>query len=163
MAQGKSATATATAEAPTDGTTGEGAATPKANARPNRSYIVMPLPADLKARFEEEAKVKDVPVGPYVRDLLAGYMGITIPATVSTRRSKYASDEERKAAQTQRNQSRSQTMRNLMAQFREMQKNGVSAEDAARLASAAVISGAATANGASAKPAEELVADATPA
>lgn len=147
MAQGKGSNATS--EAPAEGA---GEASGKANSRPNRSYIVVPVPADLKARFEEEAKTKDVPVGPYVRDLLAGFLGITIPATVSTRRSKYASDEERKAAQKARTQSRSNTMRSLMAAFREMQQKGVSPEEAARLASAQVLTSGA--NGTTETPVE---------
>lgn len=162
MAQGKG-TAGAVAEAPADGATGEAAngttAEAKTNSRPNRSYIVVPVPADLKTRFEEEAKAADVPVGPYVRNLLAKFLGIEIPVSASTRRSKYASDEERKAAQTTRNQTRSATMRNLMAAFRDMQAKGISPEEAARLASAQVI----TAAGGTAPAAETPQPEAVPA
>lgn len=146
------------AEQGTAESTGAEGTDAKANSRPNRSYIVVPVPADLKTRFEEEAKAADVPVGPYVRNLLAKFLGIEIPVTASTRRSKYASDEERKAAQTARAQSRSATMRNLMTAFREMQKNGVSPEDAARLASASVIAGAGAPTGAEAQVPEGATA-----
>lgn len=134
MARGNGA-ATADGQATTEGQQGE-QQNGSGNSRANRSYIVVPLPADLKERFENEAKTADKPVGPYVRDMLAQFLGIEIPATVSTRRSKYANDEERKAAQAERTKSRSQTMRNLMAQFREFQAKGIPADEAARLAAA---------------------------
>lgn len=116
--------------------TGTEGATKKA--RPDRSYIVVPVPADLKTRFEDEAKAADVPVGPYVRNLLAKFLGIEIPVSTTARRSKYENDDQRKAAQKERNQSRSGTMRDLMKAFREAQASGKSPEEAAQIASAAI-------------------------
>lgn len=137
MARSATADAGTETEGSTDGTTGEA---PKAKRnRPDRSYVVVPLPADLKARFEEEAKTADVPVGPYVRNLLARFLGIEIPVTTTARRSKYATDEERKNAQKARNQNRSSTMRDLMAAFRKAQASGKSPEEAAAEASAAIL------------------------
>lgn len=110
------------------------------NPRTARSYIVVPLPPDLKTRFQEEAKVADKDVGPYVRDLLAQFLGIEIPVTAVSRRSKYASDDERKAAQKTRNQSRAATMKNLMDRYKAALASGKSAEEAVNES----ISGAAT-------------------
>jgi hypothetical protein len=107
------------------GDQGEGA-----NPRTARSYIVVPLPPDLKTRFQEEAKVADKDVGPYVRDLLAQFLGIEIPVTAVSRRSKYASDDERKAAQKTRNQSRAATMKDLMNRYKAALAAGKSAEEA---------------------------------
>lgn len=118
--------------------TPEGATATEPKVRPDRSYIVVPVPAELKSRFEEEAKTADMPVGPYVRNMLAKFLGIEIPVTATARRSKYGSDEERKAAQKARNQNRSGTMRDLMAAFREAQASGKSPEEAAQLASAKI-------------------------
>jgi len=103
--------------------------------RGSRSYIVVPLPPDLKSRFESEAEAADLPAGPYVRNLLAKLLGIELPpAAITARRSKYASDEERKAAQKQRNQNRSATMRDLFALFKAAQASGLSPEEAAQRA-----------------------------
>lgn len=123
--------------------------------RKARSYIVVPMPPELKERFEAEAKAADQPVGPYVlRSVIAKQLGIDIPVTTIARRSKYASDDERKAAQKARNQSRSETMRALMANFKALQAKGVSAEDAVKQASELVASG----GGAEASaPSEEAV------
>lgn len=125
------------AEATPNGT-GEAPSEPKKD----RSYIVVPLTPDVKSRFESEAKAADKPAGPYVRDLLFGFLGIPIPATTVTRRSKYASAEEREAAQKERNKSRSATMRDLMKAFREAQKSGMTPEEAVKAASESVASGA---------------------
>lgn len=136
-----------TAEAPsgtTEGANGEAGsngtdAAKSKKVRPDRSYIVVPVPAELKARFEEEAKTADKPVGPYVRDLLAEKLGITIEMPTTARRSKYENDEQRKAAQKARNQTRSGEMRDLMKLFREAKAKGANPEDAARIASQGVL------------------------
>lgn len=109
--------------------------------RQNRSYVVVPMPQNMKALFEEEAKVADKTVGAHVRDFLAGIKGIEIPVTVSTPRRKYATDEERDAAKKQRRESRSGTMKGLMHAFQALVKSGVSAEQATAIAAAAMASG----------------------
>jgi hypothetical protein len=123
------------AEQNTNGSEGVEGAQAAADTAKARSYIVVPVPPDVKSRFESEAKAADnKPVGPYVRDLLFGFLGIPIPETTTTRHSKYASKEEREAAQKDRNKSRSQTMKALMKAFRDAQAAGVSKEEAAELA-----------------------------
>lgn len=166
MARTQSDTGTvdgATATVPTDapgldaGTTGEAASdtplTPEQQAaadkkkadrkarRALRSYVVVPMPAEMKAKFEEDAKTADKPIGPFVRDYLAAQLGIVIPVTVSTRRVKYESDEARDAAKVARRQERSGTMKALMAQFRALTKGGMSPEQAVQAASANVANG----------------------
>lgn len=156
----------ADATVPTDapgldaGTTGEAGAaapdvplTPEAQAaldkkkadrkarRALRSYVVVPMPADMKARFETDAKTADKPIGPFVRDFLAQTLGIEIPVTTTTRRVKYATDTERDAAKVARRQERSGTMKALMAQFRALTKGGMSPEQAVLAASQNVASG----------------------
>lgn len=158
MAQARGAVADGTTptEAPgiDTGTNPEGALTPEAQAaadqkkaarkarRSQRSYVVVPMPPNMKALFEEQAKAADKAVGPQVRDYLAAQLGIEIPVTVSTRRVKYATDEERDAAKTARRQDRSSTMKALMAQFRALTKGGMSAEQAVLAASQNVATGA---------------------
>lgn len=139
-----------TATVETDGASIEGQITsgdatgPAPKARAARLYIVVPMPANMKDRFEADAKTADKPVGPYVRDFLAQTLGIEIPVTETTRRSKYASDVERKDAQAKRNADRSSTMKNLMAAYRNALKAGLDPSAAASQAAANVASGAPT-------------------
>lgn len=109
--------------------------------RAQRSYVVVPMPANLKELLQNEANGKDQPIGPYVRDLIAGLKGVEIPVTTSTRRVKYASDEERDAARKARRESRSSTMKNLMEEFRKLTKSGLSPEEATARAASNVASG----------------------
>lgn len=125
----------------TENGTAEGAVATAETEKRDRSYIVVPLPADVKTRFEGEAKAADSPVGPYVRNLLFGFLGIPVPVGTTARRSKYASAEDRDKAQKARNQTRSQTMRTLMAQFRKAQAAGMTDEEAAAAAGHAVAAG----------------------
>jgi hypothetical protein len=109
--------------------------------RAQRSYIVVPMPANLKQIFQDEANAADKPIGPFVRDFLAQSKGVEIPVTVSTRRVKYANDEERDNARRARRESRSSTMKNLMSEFRKLQASGLSPEEATARAAANVASG----------------------
>lgn len=139
--------ATATAEAPTTELTPEEQAKLEAKRearkarRAQRSYVLVPMPSNMKAVFEDEAKTAEKPLGIYVRDFLAGQRGIEIPVSVTTRRQKYASDEEREAAKKARRESRSNTMKGLMATFNLLTKSGISAEQATAVAAAALTSG----------------------
>lgn len=142
-------------EGVTDGSNEGGTESPKAK-RSSRTYIVVPMPPDLKARFESEAEAADMPAGPYVlRNIIAKFLGIEIPVQTTARRSKYSSDDERKEAQKARAQSRSATMKNLMAEFRRLQASGVSADEAVARASAAVASGSVGADAGAGETASE--------
>lgn len=109
--------------------------------RAQRSYVVVPMPANLKEILQGEANGKDQPIGPYVRDLIAQLKGVEIPVTTATRRVKYANDEERDAARKARRESRSSTMKNLMNEFRKLTASGLSPEEATARAAANVASG----------------------
>jgi len=78
----------------------------------------------------------------FIRDLLASQRGIEIPVSVSTPRRKYATDEEREAAQKTRRETRSNTMKALFAQFNALKASGLSVEQATAQAAANVASGA---------------------
>lgn len=91
---------------------------------PARSYIVVPMPSNMREMIVAEAKAADKPVGPYLRDWIAAQRGIELPATVTTRRSKYTSEEERKAAQKERNKSRSELIKQLLQQHRQQLQGG---------------------------------------
>jgi hypothetical protein len=112
--------------------------------RAQRSYVVVPMPPNLKDALQADATAKDQTIGPFVRDLLASMKGIEIPVTVSTRRVKYGSDEERDAARKARRESRSFTMKNLMAEFRKLTASGLSPEEATARAASNVAGGIST-------------------
>lgn len=109
-----------------------------------RSYVNVPMPANLKTAFETEATAADKPLGVYIRDFLAQQKGIEIPVTVATRRQKYANDEERDAAKKTRREARSSLMKGLMAEFNKLVAGGASADEAVAAAAAAMASGGAS-------------------
>lgn len=112
--------------------------------RAQRAYIVVPMPPNLKEVIQGKANGSDKPIGTYVRDFLAQAEGIEIPVTATTRRVKYANDEERDAARKSRRESRSSTMKNLMAEFRKLTAGGMSPEQATAAAAANVQNGVET-------------------
>lgn len=154
MARNQTSTAEAESTNESAAATNEGE-TP-AKSRPSRLYIVVPMPSNLKERLEADAKTAEKAAGPYVRDFLAQQLGVTIEVTETARRSKYASDDERKAAQAKRNTDRSATMKLLMATFRKALKDGVDPGVAAQLAAAQAVTGPGVE--AEAEPAAEPVA-----
>lgn len=134
MARSNGSTATdAEGTDQTSGTDAEGGTT---KAKPNRLYIVVPMTAEMKSLFESEATEAKVSVGPFVRNWIAQQRGLEIPVVTTARRSKYANDEERKAAQTARNATRSGTMKDLMAAYKKLLESGVGPEQAAQMAAA---------------------------
>ena len=100
-------------QAPAESQSPNGAA-----ANDSRSYIVVPMPQFMRERFIAEAKSADKPTGPYVRDLLAEKLGIELPKTATTRRSKYASPEEAKAAQKAKAKERNELIKSLLEEHR---------------------------------------------
>lgn len=100
------------------GSNGTGGYSPEELGRAN---VVVPMPAFFKELLAQEAKAADKPVGPFLRDLLASARGITIPESAVRRRSKYASDEERRAAQKASMRVRSELIKQLIAEHRARQ------------------------------------------
>lgn len=100
--------------AATDGTEGQ----TEGQTRSGRSYIVVPLPENVKQMFTEEAKAADVPVGPYVARQLAQFRGFELPVITASRRRKYANAEEAAAAQKAARQERSSLMKQLLAEHK---------------------------------------------
>ena len=140
MARGNG-TDSATAEAPAKKELTPEEQEKRKQRRQLRSYIVVPMPANMKSIFEAEAQQAEKPAGVFIRDLLAGQRGIEIPVSVSTPRRKYATDEEREAAQKTRRETRSNTMKALFAQFNALKAQGLSVEQATAQAAANVADG----------------------
>ena len=144
------ATATATQLTPEEQAKLDAKREARKQRRAQRSYVLVPMPAAMKTKVDEDAKAASKPNGVYLRDLLAGQWGIEIPVTTTTRRQKYASDEERDAAKKARRESRSNTMKGLMAAFNQLTKSGLAPEQATALAGAVVATG---------KPLEQVAAE----
>lgn len=83
-----------------------------------RTNVAIPMPMSLRLRFEGEAKTADKPLGPYLRDWIADQLGITLPVLTVKRHSKYASEEERKAAQKAAAQKRNEEVKVALAEYR---------------------------------------------
>ncbi len=104
-------TAPATEAAPAEGTT---EAKPKRERKINGVYVS--TPDQLRAALEAEATEKQTSVATLVRDMLAAHFNITLPDAPAPRR-KYASDEERKAAQTQARKDKQALVKKLLQEY----------------------------------------------
>lgn len=82
-----------------------------------RDTIALVVPSELKDLIEAKAKAENTTVAGLVRGQLAELYDYTISGDFGTR-SKYGSDEERKAAQKQKNAKRNELMKMLMKKFR---------------------------------------------
>lgn len=84
-----------------------------------RVQIMFSLPAGLRALAEKMAEDKDTGLGTVIREAVAAYFEYELPATERRKRaSKYASDEERKAAQKEKNKKRNATLNKLLALYK---------------------------------------------
>lgn len=83
-----------------------------------RTNVAVPMPMFLRMQFEKEAKAEEKQLGPYVRDRLAELLGITLPEITVQRKRKYASEEERKAAQKAAALKRKEEVKAALAEYR---------------------------------------------
>lgn len=80
-------------------------------------YINFPKDSPLWERLESEATAAGKTPRQLVFELLAGRYGVEVPATVATApRKKYASDEERAAAQKAARKDRNELIKQLLAE-----------------------------------------------
>lgn len=112
-ARGRNAAPVAEAEAPKT-------ETPAAKEKDTAS-IAVAVPKELKEKLEEHAKTGETTVAKIVRRHLAGLVNFDITEfekQVRTRTSKYATEEERKAAKEKANKERSALIAKLMAKYK---------------------------------------------
>jgi len=114
---------TETSEATTGGTNGSGEEN-------KNGSIIFTMPMELKAMIENAAKESNKPVGAYVRGRVAELFGYELPATQHGRARKYATVEERLAAQKAKQQERNELIKKLLAEYR-AQKTGTPEGEAA--------------------------------
>lgn len=91
-----------------------------------RVSIMVGMPFEMKEllkaaadKAENEDGSTGQPVAEFVRDLLADHLGYTIPQRTSKRVRRYASEEEKKAAQKARGKERRATIKNLLALYKQ--------------------------------------------
>jgi len=107
----------------------EGSGTNGAVDEPKNGSIIFTMPMELKTKIEEAAKADNKPVGAYVRSRIADLFGYELPATQHGRARKYATVEERIAAQKAKQQERNELIKKLLAEYR-TQKAGTEATSA---------------------------------
>src|SRR5215831_16103264 len=98
---------TETSEATTGGTNGSGEEN-------KNGSIIFTMPMELKAMIENAAKESNKPVGAYVRGRVAELFGYELPATQHGRARKYATVEERLAAQKPSSRNATNSSRNCL-------------------------------------------------
>ena len=81
-----------------------------------------------KSLVEAEAKASNVPVGAFVRSLIAERHGYTLPPTQQGRARKYATAEERVAAQRAKQAERNALIKQLLAEYRTKATDSAPAE-----------------------------------
>lgn len=83
----------------------------------DRSSIALQVPNELKTLVDAKADAVKLSTAAYVRGLVAADCGYTMPADFGTR-SKYGSDDERKAAAKAKAQSRNKLLNMLLKEYR---------------------------------------------
>ena len=105
-------TAEPTTEATSSGDTTNGTEEKKSGS------IIFTVPMELKEKVEAAAKGENKPVGAYVRAKIAELFGYELPATQHGRARKYATVEERVAAQKEKQNERNALIKKLLAEYR---------------------------------------------
>jgi hypothetical protein len=81
--------------------------------------FVVQVPIEMKAMIEEVAAQSGVPTSSYARRVLADAVGFELTAAQFSRARKYATVEERIAAQKARERDRRDLVKDLLAKYRE--------------------------------------------
>jgi hypothetical protein len=118
---------TETAGAPAAGTNGKapggavtaGAPAAETKAPKTLAGVYVQTPPELRGRLEEVAAQAGVTPQVWVRDYLAGMWGIALPPV--TKRVKYASEEEKKAALKERSKAKNELIKKLLAEYQAAQ------------------------------------------
>lgn len=119
------------AEAPAAGTNGKVAASaaasgaagaaPAAETKAPKTLagVYVQTPPELRGKLEEVAAQAGVTPQVWVRDHLAGLWGVTLPPV--TKRVKYASEDEKKAALKERSKAKNELIKKLLAEYQAAQ------------------------------------------
>lgn len=87
---------------------------------PNETVQVMvTMPAGLKLKALERADAKDYTLARYVRELVASELEYDLPDTIRTRSKKYATEEDRIAAQKAKSAKRNALIKMLLSKYKD--------------------------------------------
>ena len=84
----------------------------------NSTPIMFNVPVKMKAAIETAAEEQDIPVSGLIRQAVAKFIGYTLSKTDMARARKYATLEERMAAQKVREKEKRDVIKALLAKYR---------------------------------------------
>ena len=87
-----------------------------------RTNFMLGIPVGLKLELEKAAKAKDTSPSAFARKAMADAVGYALPAGSTSRVKKYATEEERKAAQKVKNTERRDLINALLAAHRKAEE-----------------------------------------
>lgn len=82
-----------------------------------KANVMIQVPVSLKVALEQYCEVAKVPVSGFIRKLVADAIDYKLPATSVGRSRKYATPEERMAAQKTREKQRKALVKQLLAKY----------------------------------------------
>jgi hypothetical protein len=105
---------------------GAGGGSPAAETKAPKTLagVYVQTPPELRGRLEEVAAKAGVTPQVWVRDHLAREFGVVLPPV--TKRVKYASEDEKKAALKERSKAKNELIKKLLAEYQAAQAGGVS-------------------------------------
>lgn len=83
-----------------------------------RVSVMVTMPKELKLILLEKAQEKDFTLARYLREWIAGEVNFELPATTRTRAPKYATEDERKAAQKKKSAERNALISQLLKAYK---------------------------------------------
>jgi hypothetical protein len=99
----------------TESSASENGANEKAS---DKASIMFGVPSELKRLLDGRAEAEDISVAALVRNLVAREFNYTLPKVTRERAKKYATEEERTAAQKARMSERNATIKALLEKYR---------------------------------------------
>lgn len=89
-------------------------------------YVAVTMTPELYDAMKQAAEAANQPVGTWAKQVLADKVGVDVNAT-ATKRNKYATEEERKAAQAAARKAHQALVKELLAQHKAAQKAAAAA------------------------------------
>ena len=84
-----------------------------------KASLMFHMPVEMKVKLEQAAKAAGLSTTAFVRNIAADKIGYTLPVETQTTGRKYATPEERQAAQKERDKERRALIKDLLNKYRE--------------------------------------------
>lgn len=91
---------------------------PESNGHKTRQSIMVSVPVEFHGLLAQKAEAEGKTLAGFVRDMLASEFNYTLPPVTRQRARKYASEEERKAAQAENQRQRNALAKRLIEAYR---------------------------------------------